>query len=173
MFSPRFHRPIPPEGKHRPGRVTMLMRGAAAAVVLLPLGGCCIVSCVDRPPDSQVRVQSDVPAACVFEDRAGQREFKSPGKVIAKPKDGPATLRCTSPGYKPYSRTLMAGEWKDFMLLSSDPNDKRYFAEMVFVMEPEHFASEAEKAAWHRVRNEKESRLKGGARMLPPPDKSK
>ncbi len=164
MFSPHFRRSIPPEGKRRPDRVTMLIRGAVVAVVVFPLGGCCIVSCVDRPPDSQVRVQSDVPAVCVFEDRAGQREFKSPGKVIAKPKDGPATLRCVSSGYKPYTRTLTAGEWKDFMLLSSDPDDKRYFAEVIFVMEPERFASDAERAAWHRDRNEKESKLKTRAK---------
>ncbi len=148
------------------------MRGAAVVISILPLGGCCVVSCVDRPPDSQVRVQSDVPAVCVFEDRAGQREFKSPGKVIAKPKDGPATLRCTSPGYKPYTRTLTAGEWKDFMLLSSAPDDKRYFAEVVFVMEPERFASDAEQAAWQRSRIERESRLKPGAKPGVPADKS-
>lgn len=169
MFSPRCRRSIPPEGKSRPGRATMLIRGAVVAVAALPLGGCCIVSsCVDRPPDSHVRVQSDVPVSCTFEDRAGQREFKSPGKVIARPKDGPATLSCTRPGYKPYNRTLTAGGWKDFMLLSSDPNDKRYFAEVVFVMEPEHFASEAERAAWQRAKNEKESRLKGGGKPSSP-----
>lgn len=105
------------------------------AAMVLPLGGCCIISCNGRLPNSYVKVISVTEADCTYEDKLGLRTFKAPGVVLGTPKNAPGKLTCQAKGYKPYSKTLMAQDWNPLTPLSGAPDALRYFSEVEMTME--------------------------------------
>ena len=113
------------------------MRILVLAALILPLGGCCAISCNGRLPNSFVKVNSVVQADCTYEDKLGLRSFKAPGEVLGMPKNAPGKLTCRAKGYKPYSKTLAAQDWSPLTPLSGNPDAMRYFSEIEMVMEDE------------------------------------
>lgn len=109
---------------------------AALGLIALSLNGCCIVSCNSRPPNSHLKVTSDIPADCTFTDQAGTREFSAPGEVMGMPKNAPGTLTCKAKNRKPFSKTLQAADWNMLANLSGDPAAVRYFSEVSLSFEP-------------------------------------
>jgi len=109
---------------------------ALLAVLSLSISGCCIISCNGRLPNSHIKVSSPVTADCVFEDKAGRREFTAPGEVLGMPKNAPGILTCNAKGYKSFSKTLTAQDWNLLTSLSEDPDAVRYFSEINVLMEP-------------------------------------
>lgn len=103
----------------------------------LSLGGCCIVSCNGRLPNSYIKVGSAIQADCAYEDKLGTRYFKAPGEVLGMPKNAPGKLNCQAKGYKPYSRTLVAQDWSPLTPLSGDPEAMRYYVEIELALETE------------------------------------
>ena len=103
----------------------------------LPLGGCCVISCNARLPNSYVKVISNVEADCTYEDKLGVRKFKVPGEVLGMPKNAPGKLICQAKGYKPYSKTLLAQDWNPLTPISGDPDAMRYYSEIELIMEAE------------------------------------
>lgn len=106
-------------------------------VVALSLGGCCVISCNSRLPNSFVKVNSAVPATCTYEDKAGVREFAAPGEVLGMPRNGPGKLACSAKGYKPYTKTIGAQDWNPLTPLSRDADALRYYSEVELVLEAE------------------------------------
>jgi len=113
----------------------MMKRMVWLAAMVLPLGGCCIISCNGNLPNSFIKVASAVEADCTYEDKLGLRKFKAPGEVLGMPKNAPGKLTCQAKGYKPYSKTLMAQDWNPLTSLSGDPGALRYFSEVEMAME--------------------------------------
>lgn len=107
----------------------------SVSLLALPLGGCCVISCNARLPNSYVKVISSVEADCIYEDKLGLREFKAPGDVLGMPKNAPGKLVCQAKGYKPYSRTLQAQDWNPLTPISGDPDALRYYSEIEMAME--------------------------------------
>ncbi|MDP2827601.1 MAG: hypothetical protein Q8O37_03245 [Sulfuricellaceae bacterium] len=110
---------------------------AALGLIALSVSGCCAISCNGRPPNSHIKVISDIPADCTFTDNAGKREFSAPGEVLGMPKNAPGTLTCTVKNRKPFSKTLKAEDWNLLTSLSDDPSAVRYFSEVVLSFEQE------------------------------------
>ncbi len=108
---------------------------AALSLIALSLNGCCIVSCNNRPPNSHIKVSTDIPADCTFVDKAGKRAFSAPGEVLGMPKNAPGTLTCNAKGYKSFSKTLNAQDWGLLTPLSGDPDAIRYFSEIHLTFE--------------------------------------
>lgn len=106
-----------------------------SVATIFSLGGCCAISCNGRPPNSHIKVNSDIAAECSFEDKAGVREFSAPGKVLGMPKNAPGVLTCKAKGYKSFQKTITAQDWSKVTSLSEGPNDVRYFSEVEIVME--------------------------------------
>jgi hypothetical protein len=113
----------------------MMKRMVWLAAMVLPLGGCCIISCNGKLPNSFVKVSSATEADCTYEDKLGLRAFKAPGQVLGMPSNAPGKLTCQAKGYKPYSRTLTAQDWNPLTPLSGDPDALRYFSEVEMTME--------------------------------------
>ncbi len=108
---------------------------ALLAGLVLPLGGCCAISCNGRLPNSYIKVSSSVPADCSYEDRLGLRKFAAPGEVLGMPKNAPGRLVCNAKGHKPYSKTFLAQDWSPLTPLSGDPDAMRYYIEVDLVLE--------------------------------------
>lgn len=106
------------------------------AVLAWPLGGCCVISCNARLPNSYIKVGSPVAAECTYEDKLGLRKFSAPGDVLGMPKNAPGVLVCTAKGYKPYRRTFLAEDWNPLTPISGDPDAMRYYIEVDLVLEP-------------------------------------
>ena len=104
-------------------------------LIATTLGGCCMVACNSRPANSHIKVNSNIPADCSFEDKAGPRDFYAPGKVEGMPKNAPGTLICKAKGYKPYQKQINAGDWNQIDSLSGDPLAIRYFSQTTVTME--------------------------------------
>jgi hypothetical protein len=113
----------------------MMKRMVWLAAMVLPLGGCCIISCNGKLPNSFVKVSSATEADCTYEDKLGLRAFKAPGQVLGMPSNAPGKLTCQAKGYKPYSRTLTMQDWNPLTPLSGDPDALRYFSEVEMTME--------------------------------------
>lgn len=107
----------------------------ALGLIATSLGGCCMVACNSRPANSHIKVSSNVPADCSFEDKAGLREFYAPGNVDGMPKNAPATLICKAKGYKLFQKQIKADDWNQIDPLSGDPLAIRYFSEVTVTME--------------------------------------
>jgi hypothetical protein len=107
----------------------------ALGLIATTLGGCCMVACNSRPANSHIKVNSNIPADCSFEDKAGLREFYAPGKVEGMPKHAPGTLICKAKGYTPFQKQINAGDWNQIDSLSGDPLAIRYFSEITITME--------------------------------------
>ena len=111
-----------------------MKRLLALCLIATSLGGCCMVACNSRPANSHIKVSSNVPANCSFEDKAGLREFYAPGKVDGMPKNAPGTLICQAKGYKPFQKQVQATDWNKIDSLSGDPLAIRYFSEITVTM---------------------------------------
>ena len=107
-----------------------MIKPICLAAMLLPLGGCCVISCNGRLPNSFVKVNTPVQADCTFEDKSGLRTFKAPGDVLGMPKNAPGKLVCQAKGHKPYSKTFTAQDWSPLTPLSGDPEAMRYYIEI-------------------------------------------
>ncbi|MDP2783701.1 MAG: hypothetical protein Q8O38_03790 [Sulfurimicrobium sp.] len=108
----------------------------ALGLIATSLGGCCMVACNSRPANSHIKVSSNVPADCSFEDKAGLREFYAPGNVDGMPKNAPGTLICQAKGYKSFQKQIQAVDWSQIDSLSGDPLAIRYFSEITVILEP-------------------------------------
>jgi hypothetical protein len=105
------------------------------AAMLLPLGGCCIISCNGRLPNSFIKVNSSIQADCTYEDRLGVRKFTAPGEELGMPKNDPGKLTCQAKGYKPYAKTFLAQDWSPLTPLSGDSDAMRYYLEVDLILE--------------------------------------
>lgn len=106
-----------------------------AVVFASTLSGCCAVVCNTRPPNSHVKINSDILAECTFEDKAGARRIYAPGEVLGMPKNAPGTLTCNARGHKTFTRTITAKDWQPLTAVSDDPDAMRYFSEVNITME--------------------------------------
>lgn len=103
--------------------------------VAFAVSGCCAITCNSRPPNSHIKVDSDIVAECTFTDKAGSRPFYAPGEVLGMPKNAPGTLTCNAKGYKPFSKTVNMQDWKVLTGDPGDPESMRYFSEITVTME--------------------------------------
>lgn len=103
--------------------------------VAFTVSGCCAITCNSRPPNSHIRVESDVVAECTFADKAGSRAFYAPGEVLGMPRNAPGTLTCNAKGYKTFSKTVTAQDWKPLAGNPDDPDSMRYFSEITLTMQ--------------------------------------
>lgn len=104
--------------------------------IALTTSGCCAIVCNTRPPNSHIKVDSELVAECSFEDKAGIRQFYAPGEVLGMPKNAPGTLTCNAKGYKSFTKTISARDWKPLTVASDDPESMRYFSEIQLTLEP-------------------------------------
>lgn len=105
-------------------------------------------------------VITDVSADCVFSDKLGPRHFHAPGVVMAEPSDAPATITCTRKGYKPASTAvdthmngmvlgnLLFGGLIGLAIDAGSGNASSYPEQVYLFLEPEKFASEADRLEW-------------------------
>lgn len=103
--------------------------------VAFTVSGCCAITCNSRPPNSHIKVDSEIVAECTFEDKAGIRPFYAPGEVLAMPKNAPGTLTCNAKGFKTFSKTVNAQDWKVLAGQPDDPESMRFFSEVTIPME--------------------------------------
>jgi hypothetical protein len=103
--------------------------------MVLPMAGCCAISCNNRLPNSYIKVISAIQADCTYEDKLGARKFTAPGEVLGMPKNAPGKLTCQAKGYKPYSKTIAVQDWSSLTPISGDPDAMRYFSEIEMAME--------------------------------------
>ncbi len=103
--------------------------------LVFTMSGCCAITCNSRPPNSHIKVNSEIVAECSFADKAGIRPFYAPGEVLAMPKNAPGTLTCNARGYKTFSKTVSAQDWKVLAGQPGDPESMRYFSEVMVTME--------------------------------------
>lgn len=102
----------------------------------LALSGCCAVTCNNRPPNSHLKVDSEIVAECNFQDKAGTRQFYAPGEVLGMQKNAPGTLTCNARGYKTFTRTISAQDWKPLTSPTDNPESMRHFSEIRLTLEP-------------------------------------
>lgn len=112
-----------------------MKRALMPVAVAFAVSGCCAVTCNTRPPNSHVKVSSDIVTECTFEDKAGIRQFYAPGEVLGMPKNAPGILTCNAKGYKTFSKTINAQDWSLLTAPSDDPDALRYFSAVSVTME--------------------------------------